>query len=182
MEVKKGDDHQVREGAASSSMKVCIGIGDDDRGPVIRHGKALLTEAQLCELQRQVIIYKPSAGLPVQVLPFWKSVSSSFGFVNGGICRLYPSFQGYGTSCLNRSYVDVNQGDVEEQIESGDAAEILFVARIIAKRTCTEVQRSVWKLPNHPLFSVPPLIPPPLRVVCTILQSCPRREWHKLNH
>ncbi|KAJ9171286.1 hypothetical protein P3X46_014675 [Hevea brasiliensis] len=105
-EVKKGDDHQVREGAASSSMKVCIGIGDDDRGPVIRHGKALLTEAQLCELQRQLIIYKYSAaGLPVQVLPFWKSVSSSFGFVNGGICRLYPS-------CIPQEF-DINKMDPE---------------------------------------------------------------------
>ncbi|OAY62389.1 hypothetical protein MANES_01G264700v8 [Manihot esculenta] len=85
-EVKKGDDDQVKEEAASPSMKLCIGIGDDDRGPSIRHGKALLTEAQLVELQRQVIIYKYIAtGLPVPstlVLPFWKSVDSSSGSVN----------------------------------------------------------------------------------------------------
>lgn len=94
-EVKKGDDDQVKEEAASPSMKLCIGIGDDYRGPSIRHGKALLTEAQLVELQRQVIIFKYIAtGLPVPstlVLPFWKSVDSSSGSVNGEILGPYPS-------------------------------------------------------------------------------------------
>lgn len=92
IEVKKS--YQVREGAESPSIKLRNGIGDH-RGSVIKYGKALLTAAQLGELQRQVIIYKYIAtGLPVPstlVLPFWKSVDSSSGSVNGEILGPYPS-------------------------------------------------------------------------------------------
>ncbi|XP_043813036.1 growth-regulating factor 9 isoform X2 [Manihot esculenta] len=112
IEVKKS--YQVREGAESPSIKLRNGIGDH-RGSVIKYGKALLTAAQLGELQRQVIIYKYiAAGLPVPsslVLPISKNVASSFGFDNGGNHRLNPSFVGFSPLAVDyRNMMDPEPG------------------------------------------------------------------------
>ncbi|XP_037493264.1 growth-regulating factor 9 isoform X2 [Jatropha curcas] len=86
-------------------MKVGIGIAVAHGPAIIRHGKPLLTAAQLDELQRQVAIYRYiAAGLIVPsalVLPIWKSVAASSGFANGGIYRPYPSIVEFSPQDLN---------------------------------------------------------------------------------
>ncbi|WCJ22822.1 growth-regulating factor 9 [Euphorbia peplus] len=104
---------KVEEELESPAMKLGIGIGAGNVVPtVVKREKFHLTETQMDEFQRQVLVYKYiSAGLPVPsalVRQIWKSVDDSLSFVNGGngIGRRYSSFAGFSKEFDNTCMKD----------------------------------------------------------------------------
>ncbi|XVF22684.1 hypothetical protein REPUB_Repub12eG0192200 [Reevesia pubescens] len=89
---------EKEEGLPSIKLGLGIDEGNMSEKPVMKHGKCVLTTAQLHELQLQALIFKYiSGGIPVPVnlvMPIWKSIASSFGSFHGGIYEQYPSFVG----------------------------------------------------------------------------------------
>ncbi|XVF33469.1 hypothetical protein REPUB_Repub17cG0171100 [Reevesia pubescens] len=110
------EEEEKKEG--SPSIMLGLGIdGNMSEKPVMKHGKCVLTAAQLHELQLQALIFKYMAGgIPVPVnlvIPIWKSVASSFGSAHGGgsIYEQYPSFVGVGPQGFDyRNMMDPEPG------------------------------------------------------------------------
>ncbi|XP_059312861.1 growth-regulating factor 9 isoform X1 [Lycium ferocissimum] len=88
-------------GKEKSPPSIELSLGYGDSGHVIKeeeksaNDKSVFTSAQFYELQVQAVIFKYIvSGLPVPFHLFftiWSSVSSSLGFADGGIYKLYPT-------------------------------------------------------------------------------------------